>query len=110
MEIREYHRIVLLASALILAGGPAAGRTKQEAIAGSVLRRVEAISAKVKTLDSLGKSTLEESAQIMDLDRDSERPLVKALRGSKDWKVRYWAADMLAYVGRDAAGGELIKK
>ena len=61
---------------------------------------MESAAGKSNSLRLLGKRTLAQGAVILDLGAESLPVLLEALtdRG-RDWKVRYWAADMLGYVG-----------
>ena len=77
---------------------------REDQIVRSVLSEVEQISKKSGTLESLGKKTLGQSATLLDLGEESCPVLLKALKDpGEDWKVRYWIADLLGYVGNAKA-------
>ena len=79
-------------------------------LAGSVLLQVEKLSENAETLDQLGKETLEQSAAILDMGESSLPLLLKMFRDKgKNWKMRYWATDILGYVGNRKTLPHLFK-
>ncbi len=110
-SISRIRRSAALAAAALMAAGlvtaeparPAAAPdpafTRQ--IVESTLGQVDALARSLDTLEVFGKSTLEQSATVLDMGPESAPILAQWLRNRrKDWKTRYWAADMLAYVGK----------
>ena len=74
-----------------------------------ILDQVETAARKARTLEELGKETLGQSAEILDLGEASQKALLGTLKNrKKDWKLRYWAADILGYVGNGSAVGPLL--
>jgi HEAT repeat protein len=83
---------------------------REDAIARGALKRVEAISRSEASLERFGKSTLSESAILLDLGSEAQPELLRSLRKKQgDWKLRYWVIDMLAYVGDPSAEKILVK-
>ncbi len=83
---------------------------EEDRITAAALKRLESISRREPQLDRFGKSTLSESAVLLDLGKESVPGIMKYLkRKNGDWKVRYWAVDMLGYVG-NASENEALKK
>ena len=81
---------------------------KEKAIARSALREVEAIARREKNLDKFGKSTLSQAAVILDFGVQAQPVLLMNLKDKrKDWKVRFWVADILGYVGDEGSAGAL---
>jgi hypothetical protein len=62
-----------------------------------ILKRVENIS-KNKGLEFLGRSTMSESVELMDMGVKVCPVLVSKLKISKDWKLRFWLVDLLGYI------------
>ncbi|OGR86206.1 MAG: hypothetical protein A3A86_00720 [Elusimicrobia bacterium RIFCSPLOWO2_01_FULL_60_11] len=99
--------MVLLAAALFgpvpLGAGP-----REDRITLATLKRVEAVARREPSLDKFGRSTLQESAVLLDLSTQAVPGLLKHLRAKRtDWKARFWAVDMLGYVGDARAAGRL---
>ena len=70
----------------------------------SVLLRVEQIALRFPDLDSLGRNTLGQAVVILDLKEEAVPELLKACSDpKKNWKTRYWAVDLLGYVGNSGA-------
>ncbi len=70
-------------------------------IVESTLAQVEYLARSMETLEHFGKNTLEQASTVLDMGPDACPTLAKWLKNRrKDWKTRYWVADMLAYVGR----------
>jgi hypothetical protein len=85
-----------------------AGEREKE-LTRNILIQVESLSNKAKTLDFLGKETMSQSAEIMDLGEESLPVLLQALKDrTKDWKLRYWVTDLLGYVGTGACEDDLL--
>lgn len=89
---------------------PSFAGMREEELIQSTLLQVEAISERSKTLEMLGKETLSQSSTLLDLSSASVPALLKVLQNrKKNWKLRYWATDMLGYVGDSKAAAELLK-
>lgn len=70
-------------------------------IVESTLAQVDSLARSMETLELFGKNTLEQASTVLDMGPDACPTLAKWLKNRrKDWKTRYWVADMLAYVGR----------
>ena len=73
---------------------------REDQITLATLKRVESIAKRGTSLEQFGKSTLQESAILLDLSAQAVPGLLKHLESRKgDWKARFWAVDMLGYVG-----------
>lgn len=73
---------------------------REDEITASTLKRVEVVARKTPNLNKFGKSTVGEGAIVLDLGEDALPELHKYIKeGRKDWKARFWAVDMLGYVG-----------
>lgn len=62
-----------------------------------ILKRVENV-ARQHDLDYLGRSTLKESVEIMELGVKVSHVLVEKLKLTGNWKFRFWIVDMLGYI------------
>ena len=84
--------------------GRALADPEDDRITLATLRRVESIAGRMSSLESFGKATLSESAILLDLGAASEPGLLQYLgKSGKDWKAKFWAVDMLGYVGDESA-------
>lgn len=77
---------------------PAAGldaekQQRIEKILDSVSREADRLS-----LESLGRSTMKESVNIMDVGPLAASHLIRRLKKARNWKMRYWLVDMLGYI------------
>lgn len=82
---------------------------EEEELLQSTLKEVEFIAKNTKTLEAFGKETLSQSQIFLDLKSSGVPLLLQTLkRKEKNWKVRYWACDMLGYVGEAEAEKELL--
>ena len=91
-------------------GAGSRGDDKEAPLAQGILNQVETAARKAKTLEELGKETLSQSAEILDLGEAAQKPLLEALKDrKKDWKLRFWVVDILGYVGDGASEGALLK-
>jgi HEAT repeat protein len=63
----------------------------------SILKRVENIAEK-RNLDELGRSTMSESVELMDIGAKVTPVLIDKLKISENWKLRYWIVDLLGYI------------
>lgn len=80
-------------------------------IVESTMRQLENISRVCVSLDEFGKNSLEQSAVVLDMGAGAQMVLGKWLSNKKkDWKVRYWAADMLAYIAPANATKTLMRR
>lgn len=112
-ELKAYKRLAFFASAALLllprwtwAGSAAQG----EPLARSALAQVETLAGITKTLDQLGKETMTQAATVLDLGEAAAPELLVWFKDrNKDWRVRYWAADMLGYVGRNNDADALLR-
>ncbi len=114
MIVRDYKKCLWLAIGccgfFILCGAGAVSSTEDDRITRDTLRRVEAVSKSQPSLERFGKSTLAESAILLDLGAGAAPGLILYLKDrKKDWKMRFWAADMLGYVGDEGAVKPLRK-
>ncbi|GEM_PF-1880056 len=64
----------------------------------SILYRVEEI-ARENPLEYVGKNTMSEAVEIMDTGPQTAPILIGWLKGTRNWKMRFWIVDMLGYVG-----------
>jgi len=62
-----------------------------------ILNRVENI-AKNRELEFLGRSTMSESVELMDMGVKVCPILVSKLKVSRNWKLRFWLVDLLGYI------------
>lgn len=84
--------------------------SQEEKLIQNTLEQVEKICKRTKNIESLGKETLSQSAVLLDLSESSLPALIKIVRNrNKDWRMRYWAADMIGYVGNPKTVAVLLK-
>ena len=63
------------------------------------LAEVEKICQNSESLDVVGKSTMIQSARLIDLGKVASPVLVSVVQDkTKNWKFRYWAVDLLGYI------------
>ncbi len=63
------------------------------------LNEVEKICQNSESLDIVGKSTMTQSARLIDLGKAASPVLVSVVQDkTKNWKFRYWAVDLLGYI------------
>ncbi|MDH5174467.1 MAG: HEAT repeat domain-containing protein [Elusimicrobiota bacterium] len=63
------------------------------------LTEVEEICQNNESLDVVGKSTMTQSARLIDLGKVASPVLVSVVQDkNKNWKFRYWACDLLGYI------------
>lgn len=63
------------------------------------LTEVEKICQNSESLDVVGKSTMTQSARLIDLGKAASPVLVSVVQDkTKNWKFRYWAVDLLGYI------------
>ncbi len=63
------------------------------------LTEVEKICQNSESLDVVGRSTMTQSARLIDLGKVASAVLVSVVQDkSKHWKFRYWAVDLLGYI------------
>lgn len=63
------------------------------------LTEVEKICQSSESLDVVGKSTMTQSARLIDLGKVASPVLVSVVQDkTKNWKFRYWAVDLLGYI------------
>jgi hypothetical protein len=78
-------------------------------LARTALREAERICRASRTLEQFGKSTLSQSVAILDMENASLPPLLETAKNrSKDWKLRFWAVDLLGYVGNEETAPALL--
>ncbi len=65
--------------------------------AESVLKKVEEI-AKKYDLGYLGRNTMNESVEMMDIGTAVSPVLVEKLKVSQNWKFRFWIVDILGFI------------
>ena len=66
------------------------------------LNEVEEICQNSESLDIVGKSTMTQSARLIDLGKAVSPVLVSVIQDkTKNWKFRYWACDLLGYIEDD---------
>ncbi len=65
--------------------------------AESVLEKVEEI-AKEYDLGYLGRNTMNESVEMMDIGTAVSPVLVEKLKVSQNWKFRFWIVDILGFI------------
>lgn len=88
-----------------LNGAPSASDKAQvRRIVGQVAR----ISTGCSTLDELGRSTLAQSAALLDMGPDAVYCLSLCL-DSSDWRVRFWVVDILGYLDNPDAQRPLMR-
>ena len=71
--------------------------TERRQKAEYILKKVESIAEK-HNLDYLGLSTMSEAVEIMDIGAAAVPVLVKKLKDSANWKLRYWIVDIMGYI------------
>jgi len=63
------------------------------------ITEVEKICQNSESLDVVGKSTMTQSARLIDLGKAASPVLVSVVQDkTKNWKFRYWAVDLLGYI------------
>lgn len=63
------------------------------------LTEVEKICQNSESLDVVGKSTMTQSARLIDLGKVASPVLVSVVQDkTKNWRFRYWACDLLGYI------------
>jgi hypothetical protein len=77
---------------------PAVGLDKEkqqriEKILDSVSQKASRMS-----LESLGRSTMKESVDIIDMGPLAVSHLIRRIKKTRNWKMRYWLVDMLGYI------------
>ena len=73
------------------------GDTERKQKAEYILKKVENI-ARYHNLDYLGRSTMSEAVEIMDIGAGAIPVLVRKLKDSANWKLRYWIVDIMGYI------------
>ena len=63
-----------------------------------ILRRVKRASES-RSLENLGRTTMNEAVVLMDLGNDISSIIIKALKQNGNWKYRFWLVDILGFVG-----------
>jgi hypothetical protein len=116
MKLKEYKRLpafAIAAALALLAGGAGAAAPETQPdlqLARSSLAQVESLAKTSRSLDQLGKDTLTQAATFLDLGKTGLPVLTPAVNDRrKDWRVRFWAADLLGYVGVEASVPYLMK-
>ncbi len=72
---------------------------KTEKAISKDLTEVEEICQNSESLDVVGKSTMTQSARLLDLGKVASPVLVSVVQDkNKNWKFRYWACDLLGYI------------
>ncbi|MEA3506371.1 MAG: HEAT repeat domain-containing protein [Elusimicrobiota bacterium] len=64
-----------------------------EKILDSVSQKASRLS-----LENLGRSTMKESVDIIDMGTLAASHLIRKLKKARSWKMRYWLVDMLGYI------------
>jgi len=73
---------------------------QEDRLTRSIVRQVQKLSKKTRSLGALGKATFTQSTTILDLGESSIPVLLKTLSDpKKNWMTRYWVTDSLGYVG-----------
>ncbi len=62
-----------------------------------ILVRVERIAEK-NNLDYLGRSTMMESVEILDMGKIVSSTLIEKLKISSNWKFRFWIVDIMGFI------------
>lgn len=63
------------------------------------LTEVEKICQNSESLDIVGKSTMTQSARLIDLGEVASPMIISVVQDkTKNWKFRYWAVDLLGYI------------
>jgi hypothetical protein len=103
-------RISILAALLLFstASHSQAAPDTTKARVASIITELNIISANSVTLEEFGKNTIRQGAEVLSLGGDSVYLLSPYLR-SRDWKVRYWIADILGYTKNKDAKKPLLK-
>ncbi len=73
-----------------------------------VVRALETKSRAAGSLDAFGRATMSEGKVILDLGEGAVYAVALHC-GHRDWKVRYWIADMLGYLDNSDAGRPLLR-
>lgn len=63
-----------------------------------IITTVEKICLSTDNLDLIGKKTMKQSQEIMDIGKDASLPLIKNFQNSDNYKLRYWIVDILGYL------------
>jgi HEAT repeat protein len=93
--------------------GPKPEVADEEALARAryVVAQVEQIALKEDNLDRVGYLSMQPTARLLDLGKKCSPVLVQIIRDrEKDWKLRYWACDLMGYLGDRANIIPLIER
>jgi len=64
-----------------------------------IVAQVEQIALKESNLDRVGYLSMQQTARLLDLGKKCSPVLVQIIRDrKKDWKLRYWACDLMGYL------------
>ena len=80
----------------------------QKARVRSIIKQVEDISKRCKTLDEFGRETVAQGKDMLSVGPCAVYALSNCL-GDPDWKVRFWIADMLGYLENPDARRPLLR-
>jgi hypothetical protein len=73
-----------------------------------IVHQVELISRRCGGLDDLGRNTLKQSTVLMKMGPSAVYVLSNSLT-TPDWKVRFWIADLMGYLGNADAQRPLFR-
>lgn len=73
-----------------------------------VIRQVTAISRHCRSIDELGRNTLKQSTELLNIGGPAVYALSPCL-ATEDWKVRFWIADILGYLNNQDARRPLLR-
>jgi len=93
--------------------GPKPEIADEEALARAryIVAQVEQIALKEDNLDRVGYLSMQPTARLLDLGKKCSPVLVQIIRDrEKDWKLRYWACDLMGYLGDRANIIPLIER
>ena len=93
--------------------GPKPEIADEEALARArhIVAQVEQIALKEDSLDRVGYLSMQSTARLLDLGKKCSPVLVQIIRDrEKDWKLRYWACDLMGYLEDRANIMSLIER
>jgi HEAT repeat protein len=108
MKIVDSFKPVILILLLISSAGAVMPRGAEKEKVRSVIREVESLSVKYKTLDEFGRNTMLQGKELLAIGPSAVYTLSNCLN-SPDWRVRFWIADILGYLDNEDAKRPLLR-
>jgi len=99
--------LVVIAASLPVSGGQEPDAALKAKVY-SIVREVESISRKSRTLDELGSASVLQGQEMLSAGPGAVYVLSNCL-ANPDWKVRFWIIDMLGYLENPDARRPLMR-